>query len=173
VTAILCGHDGRRGFIWHLAVHPRFRRQGIGRRLVDRCLCGLRQAGIEKCVAIAFDSNRDGIAFWEQIGWMLRKDVSLIAKDIANVNFRAVRKVFCQDLAGRSEILDEHGKNVVNWIISGIIYAIVSGLLIPICGVGIVPLIALGVVAIVFPIIGGVKANNGEVWKYPLTISFL
>jgi ribosomal protein S18 acetylase RimI-like enzyme len=82
VGAVLCGHDGRRGFIWHLAVHPQFRRRGIGRRLVDQCVCALRHAGIEKCVVIALDSNRDGIAFWERIGWLLRKDVSTIAKDI-------------------------------------------------------------------------------------------
>jgi uncharacterized Tic20 family protein len=67
--------------------------------------------------------------------------------------------------------IDAHGKNVVNWIISAVIYAIASVIL-TFCVVGLVPLIALGLVAIVFPIIGGIKANNGEAWKYPLTITF-
>jgi uncharacterized protein len=68
--------------------------------------------------------------------------------------------------------IDQHGKNVINWIISATIYLIGSVLLTFVC-VGVVPLIGLSVVSIVFPIMGGVKANNGEVWKYPLTISFL
>jgi uncharacterized protein len=68
--------------------------------------------------------------------------------------------------------IDEHGKIVVNWIISELIYGIVCGLLF-IAVIGIPMAIALGVLAIVFPIMGGIKANNGEVWKYPLSISFL
>ena len=77
VGAALCGHDGRRGSIWHLAVHPQFRRQGIGRRLVDQCLGKLRRAGIEKCVVVVFNSNQSGIAFWQRIGWTLRDDVTV------------------------------------------------------------------------------------------------
>lgn len=68
--------------------------------------------------------------------------------------------------------LDPHGKMVVNWMISCIIYAVVSVILVFLL-VGIVLLLALGVIAIVFPIIGAVKANNGELWKYPLAIPFL
>jgi uncharacterized Tic20 family protein len=68
--------------------------------------------------------------------------------------------------------LDARGKMVVNWMISSTIYAIVSIILVFVL-VGILLLIALGVVAIVFPIIGAVKANNGELWEYPLTIKFL
>ena len=68
--------------------------------------------------------------------------------------------------------LDVHGKIVVNWIISFIIYAFVSALLILIF-IGIPLLIALGIIGIVFPIIGGMKASNGEVWRYPLSITFL
>jgi N-acetylglutamate synthase len=81
VGAVLCGHDGRRGFIWHLAVHPKYRCQGIGRRLVDQCLSLLRQTGIEKCVVIVFDDNHNGIAFWERMGW-ITQGVRMIAKDI-------------------------------------------------------------------------------------------
>jgi uncharacterized protein len=68
--------------------------------------------------------------------------------------------------------LDAHGKMVANWMISSTIYAIVSIILVFVL-VGILLLIALAVVAVVFPIIGAVKANNGELWEYPLTIKFL
>ena len=68
--------------------------------------------------------------------------------------------------------LDAHGKIAVNWILSLIVYAVVSVLLILVL-VGIPLLIALGVLTVVFPIIGGIKANNGEIWKYPLSIQFL
>jgi len=68
--------------------------------------------------------------------------------------------------------LDVHGKIVVNWIISAIIYAfgcvILSFLII-----GIPLLIGLAIVAVVFPVIGAVKANNGEVWRYPLSLTFV
>jgi uncharacterized Tic20 family protein len=68
--------------------------------------------------------------------------------------------------------LDAHGKVVVNWIISSIIYAILCCLLIIVL-IGVPLLLALGVIAIVFPIIGAIKANDGVVWKYPLSITFL
>lgn len=68
--------------------------------------------------------------------------------------------------------LDAHGKMVVNWIISSVIYFIAS-LILTIVLVGIFGLVAVGIMSIVFPIIGGIKANNGEFWEYPLTIKFL
>ena len=68
--------------------------------------------------------------------------------------------------------LDAHGKMVVNWMISSTIYAVVS-LVLCLLLVGFLMLIALAVVGILFPIIGGIKANNGELWQYPLAIRFL
>jgi len=68
--------------------------------------------------------------------------------------------------------LDAHGKMVVNWMISSTIYAVVSIVLCLIL-VGFLMLIALAIVGILFPIIGGIKANNGELWQYPLAIRFL
>jgi uncharacterized Tic20 family protein len=68
--------------------------------------------------------------------------------------------------------LDVHGKNAVNWILSVILYAVVCVIL-ALAVVGIPLLIALGVVGVVFPIVAAIKANNGEVWKYPLAITFL
>ncbi|MEK7449776.1 MAG: DUF4870 domain-containing protein [Planctomycetota bacterium] len=69
--------------------------------------------------------------------------------------------------------INTHGKIVVNWIISSIIYAVVCVPLAFVFCIGIPLLIALGVLGIVFPIIGGIKANNGQVWPYPLSIRFL
>lgn len=68
--------------------------------------------------------------------------------------------------------IDEHGKNATNWIISAVIYGIISTILVFVI-IGVFLLIALGILSIIFPIIAGVKANNGETWKYPLTITFI
>ena len=68
--------------------------------------------------------------------------------------------------------IDVHGKNALNWILSKLIYMTVCVLLV-FAVIGIPLLIALGVVAVIFPIIAAIKASNGEVWKYPLAITFL
>jgi uncharacterized protein len=68
--------------------------------------------------------------------------------------------------------LDQHGKNVANWLISAIIYAAVFTLLLAVF-VGFILLVILGVLGVIFPIIGAIKASNGEVWKYPLSITFI
>ena len=68
--------------------------------------------------------------------------------------------------------LDAHGKMVVNFMLSVLIYAIVSVVLMFVL-VGFLTLLAVAVIHIIFPIVGAVKANNGELWEYPLTIKFL
>ena len=68
--------------------------------------------------------------------------------------------------------LDAHGKMVANWLISCLIYFAVSFVLAFVL-IGFLGFIALGIMGVVFPIIGGIKANNGELWEYPLTIKFL
>lgn len=68
--------------------------------------------------------------------------------------------------------LDRHGKMITNWLISSLIYGVVSGVLVLLI-FGIFLLIALGLLGIIFPIVGAIKANNGEYWEYPLTIKFL
>jgi uncharacterized protein len=67
--------------------------------------------------------------------------------------------------------VDVHGKTVANWVVSALIYGAVCAPL-ALVAIGIPLLIVLMVLAIAFPIIGGIKANNGEVWKYPLSIQF-
>lgn len=67
--------------------------------------------------------------------------------------------------------LDEHDRNVVNWLISSLIYGFVSGVL-TIVLIGFVGLLAIIVMAMVFPIIGAIKANDGIAWRYPTAIRF-
>ena len=71
----------------------------------------------------------------------------------------------------KNPMVDQHGKIVLNWMLSVIIYTIAS-ILLTIVVIGIIPLIALVITGIVFPIIGAIKANDGIVWKYPLSIPF-
>jgi len=82
VGAVLAGHDGRRGYIHHLAVHPDRRRQGVGRRLVQSCLDALGAAGIRKAHIFIFNDNADGIAFWTSVGWTSRSDIGVVSKTI-------------------------------------------------------------------------------------------
>lgn len=82
VGAVLCGHDGRRGYIHHLVVHPAKRRQGIGWALAEKCLSSLRARGIRKCHIFIFNDNTDGIAFWKSIGWTQRSDIQVISRGI-------------------------------------------------------------------------------------------
>ena len=72
----------------------------------------------------------------------------------------------------KSSLIDAHGKNIINWMISSFIYAIVSMILI-LVGIGILMIIALVILSLVFTIMGAVKASNGEVFKYPLAIEFI
>jgi len=80
--------------------------------------------------------------------------------------------VLWQTQKDKMPALDAHGKMTVNWAISSLIYAVVSFVLMIVL-IGFLTGLAVWLMMIVFPIIGGIKANNGELWEYPLTIKFL
>jgi len=80
VGVVLAGHDGRRGYLHHLAVLPGCRRQGIARRLLDEAYGALREQGIDKCHGFVFRRNEEGLRFWNHEGWIIRDDVSLISR---------------------------------------------------------------------------------------------
>ncbi len=84
VGAVLCGYDGRRGYIHHLAVHPTHRRRGIGRNLVAQCLAALAQRNIQKCHLFIFRDNRVGMMFWQDEGWSQRDDLHIMSKFVAD-----------------------------------------------------------------------------------------
>lgn len=77
---VMCGHDGRRGYLQHLLVLPRYRRQGIANALVERCLASLEHLGIYKCHLDVFKTNLAAAQYWQSQGWQsqgwqLRSDI--------------------------------------------------------------------------------------------------
>ena len=75
VGAIMGGHDGRRGFLYHLAVKESHRGQKLGRLLVQRTTAELAKCGIVKAAIMVYTTNREGRAFWEHLGWNIRTDL--------------------------------------------------------------------------------------------------
>ena len=69
VGVALCGHDGRRGHIYHLAVEPRYRGCGLGKRLVHECLQALRGVGLRRAIILVANDNPRGREFWRRCGW--------------------------------------------------------------------------------------------------------
>lgn len=82
VGAVLCGHDGRRGYLHHLAVDRAHRNQGIAARLVARCLERLAAERILKCNVFLYSDNRAGAAFWQHMGFLPRSDLRVFQKVI-------------------------------------------------------------------------------------------
>jgi ribosomal protein S18 acetylase RimI-like enzyme len=75
-ACVMCGHDGRRGYLQHLVVLPELRRRGIANELVGRCLSELEKLGILKCHIDVFKTNALASAYWESQGWTLRTDIN-------------------------------------------------------------------------------------------------
>ncbi len=75
IGVIMVGNDGRRGYIYHTSVHPNYRKQGIGRKLVDTALDSLLQLGINKVALVVFERNKTGNDFWEKMGFTSRNDL--------------------------------------------------------------------------------------------------
>jgi N-acetylglutamate synthase len=65
----LCSHDGRRGWIYHLAVAPAHRRRKVGQQLLDACVNGLRDAGLKRTIILVAGDNPGGHEFWLRNGW--------------------------------------------------------------------------------------------------------
>ncbi len=82
VGTVLCGHDTRRGYLYHLLVQPDYRRRGLGQELVERSLEGLRKAGIQKCHIFVYTDNLLGLAFWQDTGWVMRPELSILSHNL-------------------------------------------------------------------------------------------
>lgn len=75
VGVIMVGNDGRRGYIYHTAVHPEFRGRGIARSLVESALTELKSLGINKTALVVFARYETGNKFWEKLGFTVRDDL--------------------------------------------------------------------------------------------------
>ncbi len=85
VGVIMVGNDGRRGYIYHTAVHPQYRKQGIASKLVHTALKALKQCGINKVALVVFDKNENGNQFWEKQGFTVREDLVYRNKSITEM----------------------------------------------------------------------------------------
>ena len=86
IGVIMAGHDGKRGYIYHTAVLPAFRQQGVGKNLVEHAMSALEKEGIHKVALVAFKSNDIGNGFWDSIGFTERDDLVYRNKNIHELN---------------------------------------------------------------------------------------
>ena len=81
VGAVLCGHDGRRGFIHHMAVRPEYRRHNIAKHMAEKALGALLADGINKTHIFCYTNNDLGQSFWTAMGFERRNDVFVYSYD--------------------------------------------------------------------------------------------
>ncbi len=92
VGSILCGHDGRRGCLYHVCVDEAYRMRGIGKGMVVKAMEALKAEHINKVSLIAFTQNDIGNAFWKEIGWTKREDLNYYEFTLNEANITAFNK---------------------------------------------------------------------------------
>lgn len=85
IGVIIAGNDGRRGYIYHTAVDPDHRHQGIATKLVNEAMGALRASGINKAALVVFSKNKEGNTFWEKSGFTSREDLIYRNKTITEM----------------------------------------------------------------------------------------
>ena len=83
VGTIMAGHDGRRGYLYHLSVLGEYRREGWGKRLVNTCIAGLSREGIQKCHLFVFKDNGGAGEFWRASGWTEREELRIFSLQLS------------------------------------------------------------------------------------------
>ena len=89
VGSILCGHDGRRGCLYHVCVREDCRRRGVGKAMVVKAMEALKAEKVNKVSLIAFTKNDIGNAFWNCIGWTKREDLNYYDFTLNEANITA------------------------------------------------------------------------------------
>lgn len=85
IGVILAGNDGRRGYIYHTAVHPDHRKQGIAANLVEHVEKAMAALEINKVALVVFDRNDTGNLFWEKQGFTVRDDLIYRNKALTDI----------------------------------------------------------------------------------------
>lgn len=83
VGAVMCGDDGRRGYLHHLAVAREHRQQGIAQAMLAHCFAGLAAREIERCNILLIADNFEGERFWQRAGWAVRGNLKIMQKNVA------------------------------------------------------------------------------------------
>ena len=84
VGSILCGHDGRRGYIYHTIIHPDFQNKGYASSLVNSACSALKKEGITRVCLNVIESNEGGKRFWQKLGWEKKDFLSFYSKSITD-----------------------------------------------------------------------------------------
>ena len=79
---MIAGHDGRRGYLYHVAVAPEWRRRGIASELVDLVLSRMTEDGVLKCHVMVYSDNADGREFWQKTGWTPRPEIAVYSTEL-------------------------------------------------------------------------------------------
>lgn len=90
---ILCGHDGRRGYIYHTVVRPNYRNQGIATALINATVAALQKEGITRVCLNVMESNKTGKKFWVNRGWEKKDFLGFYSKSITNKENQPLFKV--------------------------------------------------------------------------------
>ena len=125
----------------------------------------------QRLKTLAMDDKSDSLNEADYRTWAMFLHFSQLCGYLVPLAGLIVPVVLWQMKKDESEYIDRHGKLVVNWIITVFIYAIISAVLCFVV-IGVPMLWVLGIVAVVFPIIGGIKANEGAEWAYPGSMTF-
>ena len=91
VGSVMAGTDGRRGYVYHLAVDPGRQGEGLGRMLMERAEESLREAGIEKAHLFIYADN-PAIRFYRRAGWHLREDIEVMSKVLIGDEYMGTRR---------------------------------------------------------------------------------
>lgn len=86
IGSILCGHDGRRGTLYHVCVAEEYRKHGVGHEMVLEVVSRLRKEGINKVNLIAFRNNLLGNNFWQKEKFTFRDDLNYYDLAISEEN---------------------------------------------------------------------------------------
>lgn len=82
IGAILCGHDGRRGYIYHTVVQNQYRNQGVATKLIEYAVSALQNEGITRVCLNVMETNEQGKAFWQKRGWEKKDFLGFYSKSI-------------------------------------------------------------------------------------------
>lgn len=90
IGSVMAGADGRRGYVYHLAVDARYQGRGVGRMLMEEVEKSLRNRGVEKAHLFIYGDN-PAIDFYRRLGWHLRRDIEVMSKVLIGGEYMGTR----------------------------------------------------------------------------------